>query len=90
MDSAIAQTVSPLWQSAANAVGGGGRKGGGGGVFGRRGRVQRAGGAGGGGAQEVSALLRAGGATVSLHASPGGHGLAAADLLAAQEFFADR
>lgn len=38
----------------------------------------------------LAALLRAGGATVSLHASPGGHGLAAADLLAAQEFFADR
>jgi predicted esterase len=36
----------------------------------------------------LAALLRAGGATVSLHTSPTGHGLVAADLAAAQGFLA--
>jgi predicted esterase len=38
----------------------------------------------------LAALLRAGGATVTLQSSPGGHGLVATDLAAAQKFFADR
>ena len=38
----------------------------------------------------LAALLRAGGAEVTLHASAAGHGLAAPDLTAAQKFFADR
>jgi predicted esterase len=38
----------------------------------------------------LAALLRAGGATVTLQASPAGHGLVAADLAAAQKFFAGR
>ena len=38
----------------------------------------------------LAALLRAGGAEVTLHASAAGHGLAAADLMVAQKFFTDR
>ena len=38
----------------------------------------------------LAALLRAGGATVTLQSSPGGHGLVATDLAAAQKFFAHR
>jgi phospholipase/carboxylesterase len=37
----------------------------------------------------LAALLRAGGAAVTLHASAAGHGLAAADLTVGQKFFAD-
>jgi len=36
----------------------------------------------------LATLLRAGGATVALHTSPSGHGLVAADLVAAQDFLA--
>jgi predicted esterase len=38
----------------------------------------------------LAALLRAGGADVTLHATAAGHGLTAADLAAGQKFFADR
>ena len=34
----------------------------------------------------LAALLRAGGATVTLHTSPTGHGLAAGDIAAAKKF----
>ncbi len=38
----------------------------------------------------LAALLRAGGAAVTLHTSAAGHGLAAADIAAAKKFLADR
>lgn len=38
----------------------------------------------------LAALLRAGGAVVSLHIATAGHNLAATDLAAARDFFADR
>jgi predicted esterase len=38
----------------------------------------------------LAGLLRAGGATVTLHTAPAGHGLAAADIAAAQNFLAAR